>query len=276
MALKTPLKRRRKPSGRRLLFVFVGALLLSAALVGSAVPRDAMGDKLQRSFGLRFLDEHAETIWGPILLAGFLGCLWWKYKPADMGNVIDVQTEQQLVDIMTGANGKVVLIDFTSHNCPYCDLIAPHYGRLSKLKKYKDKAIFLSLDVEKFQQVMMEAGVQATPTFVAYSNMKVLNRIAGPPADKLEAYFDQLILGAKKKKKKSAKSKAAKKDNKPAADAAAPADTAADPAPSAAAVADEIPIEPATAVETDTVAEPVINIDTGDVEVPTGGTDVST
>eukprot|EP00471_Norrisiella_sphaerica_P007102 CAMPEP_0184490350 /NCGR_PEP_ID=MMETSP0113_2-20130426/17696_1 /TAXON_ID=91329 /ORGANISM="Norrisiella sphaerica, Strain BC52" /LENGTH=252 /DNA_ID=CAMNT_0026874203 /DNA_START=218 /DNA_END=976 /DNA_ORIENTATION=- len=202
----SPYKRRRQ----RLLTLFCVALVASATLLASSASTTGVPDGRELQFSFSKAVQDSEWVWPPVLLSAFLGLLYWKYKPADMGNVIDVQSERELVQYMTNSEGRTVVVDFTSDSCPYCDLIAPVFGKISKNPKYKDKAIFLSLNVAKFQQVMMEAGVQATPTFVAYRNMKVIQRISGPPANKLEKYIDQVVFGQTgKKKSKKRKSKPA-------------------------------------------------------------------
>ncbi|GAB5353594.1 hypothetical protein AAMO2058_000048600 [Amorphochlora amoebiformis] len=192
-----PLLRRRTGRPRALIIAFFIALALSSVCISTVSVHN-------QDLGLK-ISDYDEYIWGGFLAAMFGGLLYWRYKPIDMGNVIDIQSEQQLVDYITKSNGKMVIVDFTSDQCPYCVIIAPIYGRLSRLQKYKDKAIFLSVNASKFQQLMFEAGVQATPTFVAYSNMKVVHRLPGPPKEKLEKYFDKLILGSGKPKRKKPK-----------------------------------------------------------------------
>jgi len=208
-------------TSQRLATVFIAALVLSAAYI--ATMPQIPGKNVQASFGGLMRDS--DWIWPPVVITALAGLLYWKYRPPDMGNVIDVRDEKELVGYITNPEGKTVVIDFTTDACPYCGIIAPVYGRLSKLPKYKDKAIFLSVDARKFQQVMVEAGVQATPTFVFYKNMKVVQRMAGPPADKLEKYFDALILSQKKTKKK-------KNSNKDAAVASGGSAAAGQAAPS--------------------------------------------
>lgn len=80
-------------------------------------------------------------------------------KVQPQSNVKVLETVDQLK-----ATDKPVIIDFNATWCGPCRHFAPHFESVSV--KMGDKAQFISVDVDKWQDVAMEFGAQSIPMIV--------------------------------------------------------------------------------------------------------------
>lgn len=78
----------------------------------------------------------------------------------------------------------LVIVDFGANWCGPCKLIAPHFERLAN--EYSDTALFLKVDVDECEDVALNQGVSALPTFVFFRNKEVVDRIQGSRPMELE------------------------------------------------------------------------------------------
>mmetsp|Transcript_23817 Transcript_23817/g.34139 ORF Transcript_23817/g.34139 Transcript_23817/m.34139 type:complete len:160 (-) Transcript_23817:10-489(-) len=81
------------------------------------------------------------------------------------GDVIEVKTLDETQDIISKADGKLVVIDFTASWCGPCKLIAPIYKEFSDLEEFSGVA-FLKVDVDENADTAKEYDVSAMPTFI--------------------------------------------------------------------------------------------------------------
>ena len=65
-------------------------------------------------------------------------------------------------------------------------MIDPFFERFSK--SYTD-LVFIKVDVDELEDVSAEAGVSATPTFMAYKNGNAVNKLFGTDKHKLEGFI---------------------------------------------------------------------------------------
>lgn len=75
-----------------------------------------------------------------------------------------------------GSNG-ILVVDFYAVWCHPCKLLEPVLEKVAE--KYKGKAAFYRVDVEQFQDLAAENGVEATPTVVIFKNGKITEFIVG-------------------------------------------------------------------------------------------------
>lgn len=78
---------------------------------------------------------------------------------APSGEVIELASVEQL-----DPQGKPVIIDFNATWCMPCKKFAPSFEALAK--KMGDKATFVSVDIDKWQDVAREYGIESIPTVV--------------------------------------------------------------------------------------------------------------
>ena len=74
---------------------------------------------------------------------------------------------------------KLVVIDFTSKNCPPCEKIAPLYAELSESEEFEDNVVFLKVDVDQNTDAVTKYGVTGWPTFLFIKKGEVQTEIVG-------------------------------------------------------------------------------------------------
>ena len=62
--------------------------------------------------------------------------------------------------------GLPVIIDFFSHGCGPCRMIAPHFKRMAK--EYKDRAVFAKVDINVNRETSGAQQIYSMPTFQFY------------------------------------------------------------------------------------------------------------
>ena len=72
---------------------------------------------------------------------------------------------------------KPVLIDFWAEWCGPCRMMHPIFERLAKI--YGNKIIFARINVDENQEIAMNYEVYAIPTFIMFSNGKIVERLVG-------------------------------------------------------------------------------------------------
>ena len=78
---------------------------------------------------------------------------------ASKGGVVELTDVAQLKE-----SGKPMVLDFTATWCGPCQRLKPHFKALSE--KMADKVTFITVDVDKWQELAQEYGAQAVPTIV--------------------------------------------------------------------------------------------------------------
>ena len=92
--------------------------------------------------------------------------------------------------------GLPVIVDYFSHSCGPCRMIAPHFKRLAK--QYYGKAVFAKVDVNANHETSSKEGVRSMPTFQFYLNGKKRHQFAGGDVRQLEQWAGRLVGEAKK------------------------------------------------------------------------------
>lgn len=82
-------------------------------------------------------------------------------------------------------NSDVVLIDFYAQWCGPCKRIAPQLEALAE--ELKGTVAFYKVDVDVNEEVVLQEGVKAMPTFILYKNGERVLDIVGADMDKVKA-----------------------------------------------------------------------------------------
>ena len=85
----------------------------------------------------------------------------------------------QIESILEEHDDKLVVIDFTSKNCPPCKKVAPLYEELSESEEFESKVIFLKVDVDENTDAVAKYGVTRWPTFLFVKKGEVQTEIVG-------------------------------------------------------------------------------------------------
>lgn len=76
-----------------------------------------------------------------------------------------------------------VFVDFKAVWCGPCKMISPIFHKLAE--EYKDKAIFLQVDVDDVSDVAQQVGIEAMPTFHVYKQKAKVDELVGANPSKL-------------------------------------------------------------------------------------------
>ena len=86
--------------------------------------------------------------------------------------------------------GLPVVVDFFSHSCGPCRMIAPVFKRMAK--QYKDRAVFAKVDVNANYQTSQRLRIRSMPTFHFYLNGKLRHQFSGADQRSLEQFTRNL------------------------------------------------------------------------------------
>ena len=109
------------------------------------------------------------------------------------GSIQTITSLSQIQTIISDAStsNRLVVLDFTSNNCPPCEMIAPIYTDLSTLDEFNDvdnKVIFCKVNVSDHPNVAKYYNVDGWPTFILFRNGAVVDSIVGGQAAKAGLY----------------------------------------------------------------------------------------
>lgn len=106
------------------------------------------------------------------------------------GDIQQITSLPQVKEIIQNASitNQLVVLDFTSDNCPPCEMIAPIYNDLSQLEEFENKVIFLKVNVSDHPDVASYYGVDGWPTFQLFRKERVVDSIVGGQAAKAGLY----------------------------------------------------------------------------------------
>jgi len=75
------------------------------------------------------------------------------------------------------AGDKLVVVDFTAVWCGPCQRIAPTFEALAD--EYRDKAVFVKVDVDELGGLAAELGISSMPTFLFYQGGDIVHTLRG-------------------------------------------------------------------------------------------------
>ncbi len=100
-----------------------------------------------------------------------------------------ITTPEELKQIASTADGKLIVIDFFAQWCGPCKMIAPKYAQFSE---QNPDVIFLKVDVDEAGALAEEFGINAMPTFVFMKKAGgVVDTLEGANAAELEKKIQQ-------------------------------------------------------------------------------------
>lgn len=90
---------------------------------------------------------------------------------------------EELDQIISTAEGKLIVIDFFANWCGPCVRIAPKYAQLAE--QYTD-VIFLKVDVDEAGDFAKEYEVRSIPCFIFLKAGAVIDKVGGAREEELE------------------------------------------------------------------------------------------
>jgi len=103
-------------------------------------------------------------------------------------NIQTITSLSQIQTIISTSDQHLVVLDFTSNNCPPCEMIAPIYKDLSELEEFQQRVIFCKVNVSYYPSIAEEYNVDGWPTFLLFKNGMVVDSIVGGQAAKAGLY----------------------------------------------------------------------------------------
>jgi len=96
-----------------------------------------------------------------------------------------IPTKKEFDEIINDKENNVVVVDFFAEWCGPCKMIAPFYEQLAK---DHPKIKFIKVNVDDNEEVAVEYGIQAMPTFIIIQGGKEIkaDRIQGASKAGLE------------------------------------------------------------------------------------------
>ena len=85
--------------------------------------------------------------------------------------------------------GLPVIVDYYSDGCGPCRQIAPHFKKLAK--KYKGKAVFAKVNVDRNRETSGRQQIRSMPTFQAYLLGKKRQQFSGADLRQLQSISQQ-------------------------------------------------------------------------------------
>jgi thioredoxin 1 len=76
-------------------------------------------------------------------------------------------------------SGKLVVLYFTANNCPPCKMIAPIYEELSESEEFREKVLFVKINVDDSPETAQNFNVDGWPAFFFLKKGKVLSEMVG-------------------------------------------------------------------------------------------------
>ena len=89
-------------------------------------------------------------------------------------------------------NKGVVIVKVSATWCGPCKRIKPFFHECSV--KYKEKCLCLSVDVDKFPELVKRYNIEAMPTFLCFMNKKKVHEIVGMDLQGLNKIFLQYSI----------------------------------------------------------------------------------
>lgn len=99
--------------------------------------------------------------------------------------VTHINSETQFMDILhKSPKDKLIVIDFFATWCGPCKMVAPEFERFAQL--YKDRAMFIKVDVDRHKTISQRQNISAMPTFQFYKGGVKVDEMRGANVRKLE------------------------------------------------------------------------------------------
>jgi thioredoxin 1 len=97
--------------------------------------------------------------------------------------VREITSKTEFDTILSQADDKLVVVDFTATWCGPCRAIAPEFARLSEANP---DLIFIKVDVDKCRDIAKAQNISAMPTFKFFKHGNRYHTFCGGSVKKLE------------------------------------------------------------------------------------------
>ncbi|XP_010257986.1 PREDICTED: thioredoxin-like 1-1, chloroplastic [Nelumbo nucifera] len=88
---------------------------------------------------------------------------WWEKTPKP--NMIDINSAQELVDVLLNAGDRLVVLDFYSPGCGGCKALHP---KICQLAESNPNALFVKVNYEKLKSMCYSLNIHVLPFFRFY------------------------------------------------------------------------------------------------------------
>jgi len=111
--------------------------------------------------------------------------------------IIDVNNVDNWNSIVTHheKEGNILVCKFGSNNCGPCIAMVPRLDNLSS-KYDSNKVLFLSIDIDKNEEIATKFDIQSIPTTLIIEKCKVLKKIIGANMNEIEESINRLYFNS--------------------------------------------------------------------------------
>lgn len=108
---------------------------------------------------------------------------------ADQVALRQLQTRQELQQVLKEAGSQLVVVNFFAPWCGPCRKMTPEFERLSREAKFAEMCFFCVDTVENVETAEYY-NINVLPTFILYRNGLKVERFTGADPAKLEAFLE--------------------------------------------------------------------------------------
>ena len=104
-----------------------------------------------------------------------------------------VEDNGELDDIIKNNLEKLIVVDFFATWCGPCVRIAPKLEEMSKSDDYKDRVLFLKVDVDAASEISEKYKIQAMTTFILLKEGSKVDEMMGANEVKRKAFINKQL-----------------------------------------------------------------------------------
>lgn len=105
------------------------------------------------------------------------------------GEIRHLTSTAELQERLAAAGNKLVVVDYYATWCAPCKAMAPHFARWANT--FGERAWFFKVNGEEHEQMVLDNGVSAFPTFMLYKFGKVCDSFSGVDVRGIEAAIER-------------------------------------------------------------------------------------
>lgn len=111
-----------------------------------------------------------------------------------MSQTVEIGSSSQFSTLLKSS--RVVVADFYADWCGPCKAIAPIYEQLSAQLSRPKKLTFTKINVDRQKEIAAQYSITAMPTFIIFEQGKVVDKVQGADARKLQELVKKLAAQA--------------------------------------------------------------------------------